>query len=169
MELIKLWCEKIYWYKVKPIYVVKKTKSNWLKSDLLRKHLTSSHSYPLITKSDFGKIPLTHSSYIHKLSYMCFVQELSLNTAKRPLHTQPKRHTFEALSPCSLLSIVGSPINTILTRSSAPHSWFHWACLTYFHMWTCLMFTLTGFLILKLLSNPWDNLDAFLGLKLGNL
>ena len=95
MELIKLWCEKIYWYKVKPIYVVKKTKSNWLKSDLLRKHLTSSHSYPLITKSDFGKIPLTHSSYIHKLTYMCFVQELSLNTAKRPLHTQPKRHTFE--------------------------------------------------------------------------
>ena len=89
MELIKLWCEKIYWYKVKPIYVVKKTKSNWLKSDLLRKHLTSSHSYPWITKSDFGKIPLTHSSYIHKLSYMCFVQELSLNTAKRPLHTQP--------------------------------------------------------------------------------
>ena len=57
MELIKLWCEKIYWYKVKPIYVVKKTKSNWLKSDLLRKHLTSSHSYPWITKSDFGKNP----------------------------------------------------------------------------------------------------------------
>ena len=85
MELIKLWCEKIYWYKVKPIYVVKKTKSNWLKSDLLRKHLTSSHSYPWITKSDFGKIPLTHSPYIHKLSYMCFVQELSLNTAKRPV------------------------------------------------------------------------------------
>ena len=65
---------------------------------------------------------------------MCFVQELSLNTAKRSLHTKPKRHTFEALSPCSLLSIVGSPINTILTRlllllllllllrSSAPHS-----------------------------------------------
>ena len=85
MELIKLWCEKIYWYKVKPIYVVKKTKSNWLKSDLLRKHLTSSHSYPWITKSDFRKIPLTHSPYIHKLSYMCFVQELSLNTAKRPV------------------------------------------------------------------------------------
>ena len=85
MELIKLWCEKIYWYKVKPIYVVKKTKSNWLKSDLLRKHLTSSHSYPWITKSDFRKISLTHSPYIHKLSYMCFVQELSLNTAKRPV------------------------------------------------------------------------------------
>ena len=62
MELIKLWCEKIYWYKVKPIYVVKKKKSNWLKSDLLKKHLTSSHSYPWITKSDFGEIPLTHSS-----------------------------------------------------------------------------------------------------------
>ena len=31
------------------------------------------------------------------------------------------------------------------------------------------MFILTVFLILKLLSNPWDNLDAFLGLRLGSL
>ena len=27
--------------------------------------------------------------YIHRLAYMCFVLELSLNTAKRPSHTQP--------------------------------------------------------------------------------
>ena len=31
MELIKLWCEKIYWYKVKPIYVVKKDKIKLVK------------------------------------------------------------------------------------------------------------------------------------------
>ena len=68
MELIKLWCEKIYWYKVKPIYVVKKTKSYWLKSDLLRKYLTSSHSVlpvlpNLISEKSHGHIHRTSTNY----------------------------------------------------------------------------------------------------------
>ena len=69
MELIKLWCEKIYWYKVKPIYVVKKTKSDWLKSDLLRKHLTSSHSYPWITNSDFSFLIIIYCRFSNKYNF----------------------------------------------------------------------------------------------------
>ena len=103
-------------------------------------------TYPVPARYFIEKIFHSKDIFFCKIS-------LKFSRSHNHLIKGTKRHTCEVLSPCSPLPIVSSPMNKILTWSSAPSSWFPLACLTSSPVCLCLI--LTGFSRLMLLSNPW--------------
>ena len=70
MELIELWCEKIYWFKVKSSYIMTKIKIKLVKKFSAKETFTLPTSLPLdqCAKSDFGKFHwhIQEILYVHK-------------------------------------------------------------------------------------------------------